>query len=201
MGRQDFEPRQTGQRPDLFRAGEFTRHDAAVIARMIADSPRHPYIDPTKVDKISVEPISGNGGSWFIADALRASLTFSINPRRLPPNQIPELMEAVKRDGERLANNEGHRQGLTTIPDTPELATMYRAQIRGTGVGSDMTSFFARDELPDVRDPRKKVTVLVVNAFRRNDEIGQELAKLAGVGYGIRESTNGKLRMKGKGKF
>lgn len=195
MGK-DYQPTY-GQRHDQYRAGERTGDIQARIAHAVVASQRFPFLGPEHEASLTVEPLPGNGGTWFFVNAIAAGTMFgNPDPRIIPPDQQRYLIEKLKAEGSLLASGQFGRPGLTTVPreDEERLAAMYRAQLTGNGSGSkDITGYFALGQLPEVTVRSQKTgqevpAVAVVGAkLTRNSEIGEAYRKLERMGYPQRE--------------
>lgn len=195
MGRVDFQP--TYGRPDQYRAGERTLDVATRVAQAVVASPRIPFIGPGQASALRIEPLTGNGGTWWFVDAVNAGTMFgNPDPRVIPPDQQRSLIEKLRADGSLLAGGQFGRTGLTTIPrEDRNLAAMYRAQLTGNGSGpKDITGYLALDHLSDVKvrsqntDHDLPVTVVIGAALKRNTEIGEITKKIQRIGYGSRDT-------------
>ena len=185
-------------RPDLWGGQPSHVKPETAIAESVFESPHIP-IDPNKVGKVSVRPLPGNGHTWWLVDAVRASALSPFDSRRVDPSQIGRLVDKIGEYGAILAQGGSLPAGVATLPDAPELPTTYRVQQKGTGTDQDLTAFFARTDIPSPLDPTKPATVLVVHSVCRNDDMKRTLDRFETLGYGRRDRGIGKKTNNARG--
>ena len=163
-----------------------------IVVQTITTSDRYP-IDPQKTRKVSARRLPGNGQSWYLVDAVRASSLVPFDPGKVSPRRIGRIIDKVADYSEILAHGGNLPSGLTTLPDRSDLPTMYRFQEKGTGTENDLTAFIARDETKDPLNPDQTATVLVASGICTNSDVGKALRRTEDLGYGRREQASGKV--------
>ena len=165
------------------------------FAEMIARSDRHPYLNPELAGKLSVRNIDRLDDSWLLVDAVRASGLVKVTDER-SALQIGIAVSEAEKYTRALAGSSYLPSGLTTVPGGIELATMYKAQQKGTGSDPELSVFFTKDVLTDPNRNTSKTAITVV-AFCRKNELDRLQTRLQILGYGTKDSNGKSSRGRG----